>query len=376
MSEPAAHSIIGASSMHRWANCPGSVRLCKDIPPSSSSYADEGTDAHTLGANILLGIQPTKPAPSEMYDAVKVWVDLVNDIKAKHPDAVVLIEHRFDLSKVHPGLFGTADTVVYIPSLKLLHVIDYKHGAGIYVDVMENEQLMYYGLGALLSLGVAVSEVELVIVQPRCEFGDAVRRWRFNAIDLIDFRADLIAAAKRTEDPLAALAPGDWCRFCPAKAICPELSRRAQIAAKEEFSPTKAYSIERLGELLTWIPQLESWIKGVREFAYREAEHGRAAPGWKLVKKRATRKWINEDAVTKLAEKIDPELVERVVSPKSPAQMEKALSKEMFKNNFAHHVIAESSGLTLVPENDPREAVHLDAKSQFQNEAKVQNLLT
>lgn len=34
--------------------CPGSVALCKDLPDSSSKYADEGTAAHDLAARCLI----------------------------------------------------------------------------------------------------------------------------------------------------------------------------------------------------------------------------------------------------------------------------------------------------------------------------------
>ena len=41
---------------------------------------------------------------------------------------------------------------------------------------------------------------------------------------------------------------------------------------------------------------LETWCRRVKEFAHAEAEHGRVPPGWKLVAKRATRKWKDEAA--------------------------------------------------------------------------------
>ena len=46
---PTKHARCSASAAHRWINCPGSVALSDQCPdPGASSYADEGTLAHSL----------------------------------------------------------------------------------------------------------------------------------------------------------------------------------------------------------------------------------------------------------------------------------------------------------------------------------------
>ena len=46
---PNKHARCSASAAHRWINCPGSIALSDQCPdPGSSSYADEGTIAHSL----------------------------------------------------------------------------------------------------------------------------------------------------------------------------------------------------------------------------------------------------------------------------------------------------------------------------------------
>ena len=46
---PTKHARCSASAAYRWINCPGSVALSDQCPdPGSSSYADEGTVAHSL----------------------------------------------------------------------------------------------------------------------------------------------------------------------------------------------------------------------------------------------------------------------------------------------------------------------------------------
>lgn len=225
-----AHSKIGASSMSRWSKCPGSVRMCEGVENISSKYAEEGTRAHELAANILSRV-PVVVEDPEMFRAVAVYLEYIWGASKK---ADLYVEHRFDLSTLHKGLFGTADAVIYREDSKHLIVADYKHGAGVAVEVESNPQLLYYGLGALLTLGIAAETVELVVVQPRRPHKlGPVRTWTIPSIDLLDFSADLISYARATESPAAALVPGSHCRFCPAKSSCSESHRAEAEAALE-----------------------------------------------------------------------------------------------------------------------------------------------
>lgn len=364
-----AHSEIGASSMYRWSECPGSVRLSRGIKSKQSVYAEEGIEAHEIAADWLNG----RPAPAdldpEMYEAIKVYVDAIfyDWVTIGVKEATLLVEHKFDLSKVYPGAFGTADAAIYDPINKILYVYDFKYGAGIPVEVKGNPQLKYYGLGALLSFDVPCVEVELVIAQPRCSHPDGpIRRWRFPSIELLDFASDLAEYAKATENPNAPLVPGDHCRFCPASGICSELHGKALTLAKEEFRNDLTYDPEKLSHVLDWIPTLEGWIKSVKDFAYGEAQHGRTPPRYKLVAKRANRKWKDEKAAINYVTQ-DLGLTESAFSTsfKSPAQIEKMLSKEQ-KIELKSYYTSETSGTSLVPEHDKRPPVLLDAKSEFE----------
>lgn len=371
-----AHSLLGASTSDRWGSCPGSVNLSKGIVTASSPYAEEGTRAHALAAFILShGWIPhevtldngNKFEPDdEMLEAVKVYTDLIKKEKAEEAGAKLMVEVRLDLSSIHPKMFGTADAVVYYPSKKLLRVYDYKHGKGVAVDVLDNSQLQYYGLGALLQLGLPCTTVELVVVQPRCYHDDGpVRRWEIPAFDMLDFASDLKKLAYATEDKNAPLNPGDHCRWCPAAGICPALLSKAQEVAKAEFSHVKAYDPEKLAASLKWMDVLDGYISSVRDFAYQEAMHGRCPPGYKLVDKRGTRQWrenVNADTLQNLFGLHQPACFEMKL--KSPAQIEKIIPKEL-KVKMPELTITKSSGVALVPSSDKREASKLDAKSEF-----------
>jgi hypothetical protein len=141
------HSPIGASSMYRWAECPGSVALSATVPPQeSSAYAEEGTEAHELGAKWLISNGKTPECDDdEMLDNVRVYVDYVFGLMGSK--CKLFVEHGFDLSDVYPGAYGTNDAAVYDGVNKILYVIDLKYGAGIYVSAKNNPQLRYYALG-------------------------------------------------------------------------------------------------------------------------------------------------------------------------------------------------------------------------------------
>jgi hypothetical protein len=374
------HSRIGASSMHRWAACPGSVKLSADMPNVKSFHAEEGTLAHDLAAD-LINIELRGNDGGDIAEFQAKWKDIDNEMLAHvgvYVDAFIeeskdadlhFVEKKFDLSqKLHPGLFGTNDASYYVKATKTLSVWDFKYGQGIPVEVEENEQLLYYAVGALMELNLPCEWVELVICQPRYDHRDGpIRRWKIHSIELLDFIADLVEAAKKTEDPNAELSPGEHCRFCPAVPICPKLENQALVAAKEQFSPVLPYDPEKLAKTLALIPQIEAWIKGIEEFAYQECLAGRQPPGFKLVQRQARRKWKDPESVESallLELGLDYTQVRETAPLKSPAQIEKLLKKDE-KKLLETLTVKESSGLTLVPESDKRPAAKPDATTEF-----------
>ncbi|WP_296916312.1 DUF2800 domain-containing protein, partial [uncultured Megasphaera sp.] len=45
---PDKHAVLSASSCYRWLACPPSAKECAKLPDTSSEFARQGTDAHTL----------------------------------------------------------------------------------------------------------------------------------------------------------------------------------------------------------------------------------------------------------------------------------------------------------------------------------------
>jgi hypothetical protein len=290
---------------------------------------------------------------AEMAEAVQVYLDAVRAEIQDGDDWDV--EQRL---KYSDDLWGTADFVRYRPSTGELLVADYKHGKGVPVEVENNPQALIYGLMKAKHLSNrGISKVTLMIVQPRCEHPDGpVRRWSFDGFELLDFEDKVLEAIAATKKADAPLNPGDHCRWCPAKAICPALRAQSLEVARQDFAPGLSYKPEELAAALDKIPLIETWIKATREFAFEEAVAGRPPAGFKLVDKRATRKWRDENEAASALELVLP--ADEIYEPRSllsPAKVEKLLGKTG-KKQIAGLTVAESSGLTLVHESDKRPA--------------------
>ena len=149
-----AHSPLGPSASERWLNCPGSVLASAGIPDTPSTYALEGTAAHTVSewvrifdtpAETYLGniIRVTRgpdhwdvPCNRAMVDSVQTFVDET----ALELPGEALIEARVSYGPWVKDGFGTLDHG------RMRHrvgsVKDFKHGKGIQVDAAGNNDVV------------------------------------------------------------------------------------------------------------------------------------------------------------------------------------------------------------------------------------------
>ncbi|MEK7705893.1 MAG: DUF2800 domain-containing protein, partial [Myxococcota bacterium] len=275
--------------------------MCEGIADTSSIFADEGTAAHELADNCLRhGFDAERfigetivvknnafTVDEEMADAVQEYLDYVRALVGVGDE--LMVEQGFDLSFVRDGMYGTNDASVYRRESRELHVIDYKHGKGYAVSVHDNPQLKYYALGAVGAR--AVDKIVITVVQPRAHHRDGpIRSQEIDAVDLVEFVNELRAAADATAVAGATLAPGEWCKFCPAAGICPALHSRALEIAQTDF----AVEAMRPGELAAVLDQaslVDHWMRGVWAYAQNIVDTGGEVPGWKMVRGRANRRW-------------------------------------------------------------------------------------
>ena len=360
-----AHAKYGPSSMARIMACPGSVQLSEKAPPQvESEYAREGTEAHRLGELCLLAGSPTtrhfiqeNPAhesefPPDMRDAVDIYLDCCYGLSEGATKTWIEEKLVFD-----PELFGTADFMALARNVDgelVLHVVDYKHGAGVAVDPVQNKQLLTYAGLALHMLDSVhdIEHVELTIVQPRAG-GPGVRSWETTP-GIVRWHMDQVRnAIELAQNPAAPMESGEHCRWCAAKPTCPLLERKARTLI--DIEPTDL-DPRVLGGMLADATVLEMRIKALREYAHRQLTAGMPVPGWKLVDKRATTRWGDENGAAEfLLFHVEREdiFIEKMVTP---AAAKKLIPREAL-DELLGYTTQSSSGTTLVPEDDKREAV-------------------
>jgi hypothetical protein len=314
-----AHARFGGSTIGRTIACPGWARLAGDTESPPSAYAREGTLAHELAERCLLhGIDPGDMVDrslqiggtlvtAEMAEAVAVYVDYVRSRLG--PGDILRIEERVSLEPLNPPepMFGTADAAILSPARRHLEVVDYKHGAGVFVPAT-TPQLRYYGVGMLFALpsDMPVPEtVRLTIVQPRAYSDEGlVRSVELPMHELLDWGWGLTAIVEKALTPDSPLNPGSHCRFCPAAGYCPALRSQAEDQVGAVLfggePPPVTSEAEELSGILEKLPLIEHWIAAVRARARDVLNQGSEVPGWKLVTRRGKRVWSDEDRALRI----------------------------------------------------------------------------
>jgi hypothetical protein len=375
-----AHAILGASSSHIWLNCPGAVRLWAQVPKKEAGvYAEEGTAAHEL-AELVLTKQPNAHwyvgkkdrfqyngiiATEEMAEHVQTYADYV--INARNEcEGELMVEEKFDLGWLYPGMFGTNDAMIYDQFDATLEVIDFKYGAGVPVEVANNSQLIYYALGG--AKGREVDNIKLTVVQPRCEHKDGpIRSWTMNKAHLMEWAKKLKAGAIETTKKDAEFNAGDHCRFCNAAGVCPKLAKQAVEVAKADFTEAepKLPQVEKLtdSQLMRIVQHkgmIESFLKEATSHARERLIKGEKIDGLKLVKGRGRRAWhperASEDELVKL---LGDDIYCKTLL--SPSKAEKHFGKDTVKDLW---VTIEGS-VAVAHESDRRKAIAQTPKDDF-----------
>jgi Protein of unknown function (DUF2800) len=351
-----AHSPTAPSSAHRWMQCPGSVALSSRVGPAPDSPAAAlGTAAHAALSWVLADSdrEPWELAgmtfaghevDAEMLDAVEVGAEVCRSLIT--PATSVLLDQHISDAKI-TGFAGTVDFATLTSSL--LNVVDYKHGIGVVVECEDNPQMMYYAYGILLK-HPTIERVVLRVVQPRAYHPEGpVRRWETSARHIRTWaRDELLPAMQRTREAAQFMA-GDWCRFCPAKLVCPMMRGLFEAAMQ---LPTEARTLDNdmLGQAYKLSGPVRMFLRAIEDETLRRLLQGQEIPGTKLVQRRADRRW-KEEAEGECARLLGTDAY-NPATLKSPAQMEKlgAAAKDLVKQ-LAY---APDGGYTVALDADRR----------------------
>lgn len=375
------HARLSPSASHRWINCPGSVHLSEQCPQKNegSSYTEEGTEAHALAELKLrkFNHEDTKALEKEkkkfkyysgeMEEATDFYFDIVTQkLLEGGEDAELMIEQKFSLDKWVPESFGSADAVII--SDHTIEVCDLKYGKGVKVDAVGNPQLRLYGLGAAELFGdlYDFDTVRVTIIQPRL---DHVSTEELPLTELITWAEEVVKpAANMAMNDSDVIECGDWCRFCPAKAICRKRAEANLELAKMDFKKPELLTDEEIGEVLRKADELSNWVKDISSFALDQAVQGKQYDGWKIVEGRSIRKYADELKVVdtlKSAGYDEAMLYERKLN--GITTMEKLVGKKKLAELLGDLLVKPAGKPVLVPASDKREAINTleAAKADF-----------
>lgn len=372
-----AHALLSPSAAHRWLHCTPSAVLASKVEDKGSSYAEEGTCAHALCEMELLkalgrpyeqarqeyeALAPKWHTP-EMQEAAELYTAIILEkwAAAQHADkyAQIYVERRLDFSAYAPDSFGTADCTILADGR--MEVIDFKYGKGVEVAATENPQMMIYALGAYdeFSIGYAISEVCMTIVQPRLHNID---EYVLPIADLLQWGESILkpaaAAAFRGE---GELFPGDHCRFCPIKPTCTALALRA-VDAWRNNKEVQVLPDSALAELLKLVPMIESWATAVKDRGLARALEGNVPDGFKLVEGRSVRVITDTEALASAlsSQGFAEADIYKPRELQSITNLERAVGKKKFGELSRPYIIKPKGKPTLAPVTDKRPPIEFD----------------
>lgn len=374
---PEKHALLSPSSAARWLNCPPSARLCAEIEDKVSSYAEEGTLAHSICEVKLTSFATPVPKRTtaaklnklkknelyrpEMDGYTNEYVDYIKKIALGFSSkAHIAAERQVDYSAYVPEGFGTADCIILHG--EELHIIDFKYGKGVPVSAEDNPQLKLYALGALNLYGMLypVKNITLHIVQPR--LGN-YSEWRTSLSELTAWGESIRPTAQLAYKGKGEFHSGEHCRFCKISATCRKRSEDNLALAKYEFRKPSEFSKDgeptlsddEIGCVLTLGQQLKKWYDDIEKYALAMILAGRKYNGWKAVEGRGSRFFTNADSVPERLGALgySPDIAyERKML--TPPQLEKIIGKNEFAESFGDLVEKSKGKPTLVPLTDSR----------------------
>lgn len=386
-----AHSKRSPSFSNIWRNCFQACVFADTLPePPTSQAALDGTFAHEWAEHCLkesifdasefIGMTLTprvneRALTQHIVDNINVYLGTVE--KLLTPDSELYVEKQLSLAPYFDGTEdgdGTADCYIYHPDRRHADLIDYKNGF-LSVAVEGNKQATQYALGLweiFKERGLAT--MTIWIVQPN---NGGVKRWDISALDLFDHGQDLKDDYAKSKLPDAPFVPGKHCTFCKGNIFgkCAAIREHAEREAARGFQVINLAKPngwqpelrpDEIGDMLKRAEPIRVYLKALDELAESEARAGRLPVGRKWVQGRGKRVW-NPDlggdvAIAKAIQNLIPGAPVWEESLKTAPALEKDLGKKEFAK-LAPLVVKTAGALTLVSDDDPREAVDYAARA-------------
>jgi hypothetical protein len=372
------HSPFGGSVAARVLRCPASVNLTQKVPAylrKPSAYADRGTACHAAITLLLADDTHSfvESLANKTFGSYTITHDdIENALRPVYayvetlldtPGAEYYLEQRVIFPTI-PDTWGTVDLLVRIG--RTTHVIDFKFGTGVRVlalssdgdeDVI-NAQLLFYAAAARHSLReffAGVDSVVLTILQPMSIEIDAemVSSVAVTHAELDEFVTVYRAACEEALAAAPRLQPGSWCRFCPARPICPAhtgpLIDLVQFAVPTAFAAPKEAYLQVLADGLNLVDAVKDIRTALHDQAKCALQNGDCVPGYTLSAGRAERRWRDESAALAALQSLGlaHDDIMEVETMRSPKQVELRAKARGVK--IPEHLIASNrSGVSLM----------------------------
>jgi hypothetical protein len=319
------HAKYSPSQLKRIIACPGSVKLSEGYTEEESPYAAEGTMLHEIMAATLQKLQkqpspflvpvfleeaineaPVKLEKEQIRTceaALDAFLAVFTELKEECDLVKIDIEERVSLEGYHvPDCSGTADVILTCFGresfrVREIHIIDWKFGQGVYVDVENNPQCQAYLLGACAKW-VSSPSAEVLkahIIQPRL---DNYNSHQYTYQELMNWCDTVLKPAiKLAENGTVFFAGEEQCQWCKASGNCKaeyELARDTAIKAFALYTQPDVSDEDK-----KWILEntafLTKYVDSVKKEVVARLLMGGEFPGYKLVNGRSSRDWESEE---------------------------------------------------------------------------------
>ena len=290
--------LPSASSFPRYAACPGSFLAEGNEPEEETFDARSGTRVHArLAAETAP--DPVDPDDPETIDIVMTCRGIEVELLRKWTEdrnGRIIRERRLwlhDLQTLSPLFSGKPDGVW--TDLDRAVVWDFKTGRGVVPTAEVNWQMR--ALAVLVAENYAVNEVIVAIIQPWAS--PQVTQAAYGISDLSESRRVCIDLARRIVQPgQPRNASPDACRYCRAKAVCPEAMAVVNNMAVIALAEAEPGEIDgpMMAKLLDSCGHAERVVGAIRAKAKRMlCENALAIPGW-FLKRTKPRESIEDTA--------------------------------------------------------------------------------
>lgn len=306
------HSLISPSGATRWASCAGSVRLTMNEENKTNAMAQRGTDIHQLGEMMLKGETfevgvsvprelhgDDKPsmfwANADMVEEATNYCNYVHDL-ATDPSAEILAEAKVVIIPEY-DVNGHIDATVI--NNKTLHIVDLKTGRGE-VSAEENMQLQLYALGTLdeHDMFYDFDTVVLHIVQDNAMISNT-HSWETTPEDLEDFREWITERARLALQEDSICTPSEKaCQWCSHASKCEGLMEEVTGAfemVEDDVKSDTNLSIDVISFIMSKRKMFDTAMKAYEGRIEDEIRQGNDVEGFKLVKGRKNKRWVNEN---------------------------------------------------------------------------------